>query len=62
VGVGRIGCRGSGWIECKLVVAGHRLRAYALELGFELRKVSEIAVHGREQHPADRIQLGETPK
>src|SRR3954469_589767 len=58
-GVGRIGGCGGGLIERLLVVAGHRVRAYALELRLELRKVSEIAVHRREQHAADRVELGE---
>src|SRR3954451_23502148 len=53
-GVGRIGWR----IEGQLVVAGHRLRAYALKLGLELRKVSEIAVHRREQETCDGVELG----
>jgi len=54
-GVGRIGCRGGGLIERQLVVAGHRLGAYALELCLELGKISEVAIYGRKQEPAHRL-------
>src|SRR3712207_8485296 len=44
-------------VERQLVVARDRLRAYALELGLELRKVSEIAVHRREQQDLKSTRL-----
>src|SRR3954469_7186025 len=55
VGVGRIG---RAW-EGELVVARERLRAYAMELVLELRKIAEIAVHRREQQRGDRGDLRE---
>src|SRR3954468_8166336 len=54
-GVGRIGW---AW-EGELVVPRERFRAYAMELVLELRKITEIAVHRREQQCRDRVDLSE---
>src|SRR4051794_41504447 len=59
-GIGRNGRCGGGLVERQLVVPGHRLRAYALKLRLELRKITEIPVHRREQEPRDGIELGQS--